>query len=203
MAFDIETRECHGSEGENKVANKGLGEGVFVDGFVGKMPVVFTADTGASRTILSSRVYDVLSNEERPQLKRSVGLRGAGGSPIRERGKAVFNIQLGELNLAKELIVADIEDDALLGYDILVDDERGPADLLLSQDRLVLRGIDVPCRRKGKQSRSRKVIVADDICIPGQSETLVDVFIERTEDDDLDKQAEYIVEPSDGFKDRY
>jgi hypothetical protein len=37
--------------------------------------------------------------------------------------------------------------------------------------------------------------------IPGKSETLVDVFIERVEEDDFDNQADYIVEPSEVFKD--
>ncbi len=48
--------------------------------------MTFTADTGASRSVVSSRVYDQLSTKDKPVLKGSVKLRGAGGSPIREKG---------------------------------------------------------------------------------------------------------------------
>ncbi len=73
---------------------------------VGQQPVVFTADTGASRTIISSRVYDRLLDGERPELRRSSCLRGAGGSPIKERGKASFKLTLGPLEIINEAIVA-------------------------------------------------------------------------------------------------
>ena len=64
---------------------KGLSTGIYIKGLIGKTPVTFTADTGASRTVVSSRVYDQLSPEDKPDLKGSVKLQGAGGSPIRDR----------------------------------------------------------------------------------------------------------------------
>ena len=54
-------------------------------------PVVLTADTGASKTVLSKRVYECMRPEERPPLK----LIGAGGTTIKELGKGEFTIQLG------------------------------------------------------------------------------------------------------------
>jgi hypothetical protein len=44
-------------------------------------------------------------------------------------GKAVFSITLGNLTLDSELIVAEIEDEALLGLDILMKGKGGPADI--------------------------------------------------------------------------
>jgi hypothetical protein len=51
-------------------------------------------------------------------LKKSNTLASADGKPLQELGKAIFDIQLGDLNFDIELIVADIEDEALLGLDV-------------------------------------------------------------------------------------
>lgn len=69
---------------------------------------------------------------KKPYLKKSNTLASADGKPLQELGKAIFDIQLGDLNFDIELIVADIEDEALLGLDVLMKAEWGPADLRLS-----------------------------------------------------------------------
>lgn len=51
--------------------------------------------------------------------------------------------------------------------------------------------------------KTRKVTIAEDVEIPGKAETIVDVFIERSEADDEDSTADFLVEPTDGFKDKY
>ncbi len=182
---------------------KDPGTGLFIEGLVQQEPVVFTADTGASRTIISSRVYDRMVGGDRPELQRSSCLRGADGSPIKERGKATFKLTLGPIEIVSEAIVAEIEDEALLGYDVLSGGSKGPADILLSRNVIVLNGHEVPCLRKGRPLRTRKVIVADDVKIPGNSEALIDVYIERVEYDDADIGADYLVEPLDGFQEKY
>ncbi|XP_053395583.1 uncharacterized protein LOC123525908 [Mercenaria mercenaria] len=183
--------EIFGREGETI-------DGVYIEGTVEGKPVVFTADTSASRNILSSRVYHKLGDAERPPLKSSARLKGAEGTPIKILGKAVFGMKLGELHLNREIIVADIEDDALLGYDIL-----NAADLLLSKNMIMLEGKEKPCRRRVSHLKTRKVIVAGDVEITGRTETLVDVFIERSETDGSNMQADYLVEPTEGFKEKY
>ena len=114
-------------------------------------------------------------------------MKGAGGIPINEYGKATFNIEIGPIKLQKELIVADIEDEGLLCVDILQDDEQGPADILLSKAKIIFRGEEIPCIQIGVRNSIRKVTLADHVVIPPQSEALLDVFVERKETDDLDK----------------
>lgn len=65
---------------------------------------------------------------------------GAGGTPIEGSGKAKFELKLGQLDVIIEATVASIEDDALLGYDILNGEKLGPADILLSQKKVRLGG---------------------------------------------------------------
>ncbi len=55
----------------------------------------------------------------------------------------------------------------------------------------------------GSRRRTRKVVIADDVSIPGNSEALIDVFVERVEEDDLDQKSDYLVEPTDHFKESY
>ncbi len=99
--------------------------------------------------------------------------------------------------------MADIEDDALLGYDVLTGGSSGPADILLSRNVIVLDGQEVPCLSKGRTLRTRKVTVADDVKIPGNTEALIDVYVERIDDDDGDPSADYLVEPVVGFQEKY
>jgi len=140
---------------------------------------------------------------ERPILRGTANLKGAGGSPIRELGKASFRFVLGPLEIEEEAIVAEIEDEVLLGYDILGKNDIGPADILLSKNVIVLGGHEIPCIKKRRSQRNRKVVVADDVVIPGLSETVVGVYVERDEDDDRDLASSYIVEPTDDFSMRY
>ena len=56
-----------------------------------------------------------------------------------------------------ETIVADIEDEVLLGYDIPRDEEKGVADILLSKNVIRLRGKEIPCVKRKKGQGPRKV----------------------------------------------
>ena len=138
----------------------------------------------------------------RPRLSGSLCLRGAGGSPIKERGKATFKLTLGPLEVITEAIVADIEDEVLLGYDVLGDKENGPANILLCRNIIKLGGKEIPCLQKRKGQGSRKIVVADDALLPGQAETIISVYVEREEGDDS-QSGDFIVEATESFKERY
>ena len=190
------------SHSNSNKANR-LYNGVYLKGLIEDVPVVFTADTGASKTLISSRVYNKIKEDVRPKLRKTASLRAANGKPILDWGEAQFTMTLGTLEVVKEAKVADIEDDVLLGYDVLGCGEGGAADILLSEDKIVLDGVEIPCFQVGKSEAARKVVVAEKFTVPGQSEALVDVFVKRSENDDIDESAEYIIEATDNFKERY
>ena len=108
------------------------------------VPVMFTVDTGASKTVISKGVYKAISEDRRPNLEKVSSLVGAGGELINGAGKAEFSLSLGGFELEHKVIVADVEDDALLGYDILKGREKGPVDLLLSEGKMVFEGNEIP-----------------------------------------------------------
>ena len=178
-------------------------DGLYVRGSVQGYPILFTTDTGASKTILSSRVFESMKPENRPNLVKTSKLVGASGVSIKEKGKGTFNIKLGPVELEIEAIVADIDDDGLLGVDILQNGKNGPADLLMSKGVMVLNKKEVPMMQVGMSSRVRKVTAADHFVIPAQSECIVDVVVERDEYDDFSRENDFLVEPSEHFQEKY
>jgi hypothetical protein len=180
---------------------KGLSEGIYLKGTVNGEDVVFTADTGASMTIISKRVYNKIPEVKCPVLDHSVDIVGAGGAIIRGIGRAEFGLTLGSMMLLQNVLVAEIEDDALLGYDILRGSNGEPADILLSRNKVVLNGVDIPIFQVGNEKRANRVVVADDVRLPGQTEAVVDVCVECFKDDRFG--ADFIIEPTAHFKEKY
>ena len=160
---------------------------------------MFTTDTGASKTIISRRMYESFKPEDRPKLVKTSKLVGAGGVNIKELGKGEFTLQLGPVSVQTEAIVAEIDDDGLLGVDVLQNGEGGPTDLLMSEGVLKVDGKEVPIIQVGMKNRIRKVTSADHFVIPAQSEAVIDVYIERQEYDDFSAETDYIIEPTDHF----
>ena len=185
-----------------RVESRSLTDGVYVKGMVNGEPVTFTADTGASKTIISTKVYEKIPVARRPVLDQSLRLIGAGGAPIKGAGRAEVDLKLGPLELRRDVMVAEIEDDALLGYDILMGSTNGPADILLSSNKIVLDGVDIPVIQIGQERQARRVTVADSVHIPGQTEAVIDVFIERCEADE-EEASEFVIEPTEQFRGRY
>lgn len=169
---------------------------MYIQGTIEGIPLLFTTDTGATKTIISEKTYARIPPDRKPQLTKSPRLSGAGGTPLMELGKAVFEIQLGPLQLQREIIVAKIEDDALLGIDILQNEADGPADIMLSKGIIRLKGHEIPCIQEGMQSKARKVSCADYYEVPGYCEAVIDVYVERYEDDEESSCSEYLIEPT-------
>ena len=85
-----------------------------------------------------------------PQLKQSARLVGANGVSIKDAGEAIMDLELGPLILSEKVIVTEIEDEALLGYDILKGRHGEPADILLSSNKILLDRIEIPLFQVGK-----------------------------------------------------
>ena len=158
-------------------------DGVYIRGSVQGYPLLFTTDTGASKTIISNRVFESLKPEDRPELEKTSKLVGASGVSLKERGKGIFCLKLGSVKMEVEAIVAEIDDDGLLGVDILQNGKNGPADLLMSKGVLMIDKKEIPIIQVGVNDRVRKVTAADHFVIPAQTECVIDVYIERREYD--------------------
>ena len=124
-------------------------DGPYVQGSVNGVPVRFTMDTGASQTVISRGGYTAISENSRPETDKVNVLVDTNSKPIDEAGKAEFSLPLGPLEIEQDVIDADVEEDALLGYDVLRGKGNGSADtcILLSQGQVALEGNEQPLLR--------------------------------------------------------
>ena len=148
-------------------------------------------------------MFDSMRPEDKPELDKAAKIVGASGSPISEKGKASFSLQLGTVKLQIEAIVADIEDDGLLGVDVLQNGKDGPTDLLLNKGVLMIDNQEVPIIQVGINQRIRGVTATEHSIILAQSEAVIDVYVERREYDDFSCESEYIIEPTEHFREEY
>ena len=63
--------------------------------------------------------------------------------------------------------------------------------------------MSIPCIQVGLAETVRKVTAAEDFVVPGNSEMLVDVFIERDLSGDSRKDCYVLIEPNEHFEDNY
>ncbi|KAK3085543.1 hypothetical protein FSP39_005031 [Pinctada imbricata] len=172
-------------------------DGVYVQGKLNGIKIIYTADTGATKTVISRRSYLKIPKGRRPTLTKCTDtITGAGGKPIQKMGKAKFEIELGPLCFQRELVIANIEDDALLGIDILQNEEGGAADILLSEGIIKFMRKSIPCIQIGLPGRERRVTASQSYHIPPYSEMVINAEIERNEEEYHD----LIIEPSENFK---
>ena len=178
-------------------------DGLYILGSVENVKVTFTTDTGATRTLISDRVYRSIPVERRPPIQKTKNskLTGACGTQLKECGKAIFNIELGDVQFEHELIVAEISDEGLLGMDILQNSPEGPADILLSQGVIKWQGIDIPGIQVGLPEQVMKVTVERDYHIPEYCEAVIDVSIEASQEG-ADTNTELLIGPSTQFAER-
>ena len=157
-------------------------DGIYISGQLQGLDVQFTVDTGASTTLVSRAVYNELPDVRKPTLKATTrSIKTADGTNLHCDGCGSFDLMIGPVPVSREFMVADIQDDVLLGADILQKDPEGPVDLILSEDRMIFRGQDVPLQQVITMTPTRrKVRATRDHQIPGLSEALVEVTLDST-----------------------
>ena len=186
-----------------KAKSKNLPDGIYVRGSAQGYPILFTTDTGASKTIISKRIFDSMKTEDQPNLSGASRLIGACGTEIKEHGKGIFLLKVGPVLMEVEAIVADIDDDGLLGMDVLQNGAEGPAYILMSKGIMRIDKQDVPIIQVGLKTSVRRVAAADHVVIPGQCESVIDLHVERQDNDEFSSEAEYLVEPTKHFQNDY
>ena len=171
--------------------------GVYIFGEIQTVPVCYTLDTGATRTIVSWKIFKQIPDEIKPKVltNNKVDLTQANGALLENTGIVTLDITLGEQVFNKEVILADIKDDVLLGMDI-----GDTVDIITSEEIVRIDGKEIPCKHvKGKV---RKVFALSEWIIPGNSECEIEVHYDQ-EGPGEEHQLEVILEPSNDFCERH
>ena len=179
--------EC-GISSHNKVRRC---PGVYLAGRLQDCDVWFTVDTGASKTVISKAVYDRMKIQPSVRPRRGRPIEQAAGNPLIEHGIATFKFDFGTLQIEQDATVSNIIDDVLLGMDM----GNQPLDVISSQNKVVVNGIDVPCVVVEEDS-IRKVTCNNKYIVPPYSEHIV---IETLNGIECDTSASLIIEPIPEF----
>ena len=75
--------------------------------------VLFCIDTGASTTILSTKIYEMILESKRPPLRLACRPFTADGTAMQCNGRADFQIKIGDLESTVTITVAPIIHDVL------------------------------------------------------------------------------------------
>jgi hypothetical protein len=148
-----------------------------VGGKVHDLPVTITIDTGASKTLLSIKLFQLLPERFQCRLSNFENtVLSAEGRPIDCQGSLTLFLEMGRVKFELQVLVADIEDDMLLGMDILLDGPLGPADISLRKKEIYFADLTIPI--SCDPSSVLKARSADHYIIPGMCERILDVFVE-------------------------
>jgi hypothetical protein len=171
--------------------------GIYVKGDINGTKVWFTIDTGASRTIVSKRVFDKITQLEHIDLQQtgSRPLEQADGNILPEFGSSELQLELGTLKLNKEVTIAQIKDDALIGMDI------GNMDVLSSQGTIIIDQHTIPTTIISPDN-TRQVRTTEVVTIPGLTESIISVEVESKRSRE-NKCEDLIIEPNKNFVETY
>ena len=147
-----------------------LGPGLYVHvNFCGQI-LNSLVDTGASLTVKSTRVWESSNLSKHgmlPEYNRTV-VR-ASGAELVVKGKTTVSLQIGEESYYADVIVADVENDLLIGLDFM---RRHGCTVGIENNVLVIQGkkCDLNCRGS---IRCHRVVAKEDEIIPARSEGII------------------------------
>lgn len=96
--------------------------GLYVIGFIGQCKLAWLVDTGAMRNVLSYKCYMKLPESLRfPLHEDGSQVFVADGRKTSTYGTGKLSVRIGRQDVTIRVVVADIEDSAILGMDFLAD----------------------------------------------------------------------------------
>lgn len=170
-------------------------EGYFVCIKIENLPVTFLIDTGSNVTILSKSMVEQLSSELCQSLQpTSIKMLTVTGEVTPFLGKAEIDLKIGLQTIRHNVLVADIENDGILGMDFLT---AHRCDLILSEQYMKINGEKVRCfaNSRNAQPRCCRVAVLDHVEIPPETEMVVEGFPKDT----IDKRSTGLLEVDTKF----
>ena len=143
--------------------------GLYVRGELEGVEVRFLVDTGADLTVIRAELYESLLGKNHVTLEQiPVDMAVADGRTLPFKGRGSFRLKIGELEVMHNVWVADIDVDALLGYDFLqrynctIDAGKGEVKVCgLQHDSI------------DEKHDGGRVVIAKTIVVPPESESVV------------------------------
>ena len=157
-------------EKEDRSAANTVGPGLYIHVDLNGQILNCLVDTGASLSMLSTRVWEN-SNLSKNRVLPSYNKTNitASGSALDVIGKTSISLKIGKRNYDTEVIVADIENDMLLGLDFM---KNHDCTVDVGRNALIIKGKSFDMNCMGKIGCHRFIAKYDEK-IPAMSENII------------------------------
>ena len=147
------------------VANKS--SGLYVDCKINNIPTECLVDIGATLSIISIKAWDIINQSSAMTLNTfKTEIYTASGNPIDVKGKMTVMVEVGGVKCITDMVVADIDIDAIHGLNFLKNNDYK---LNIEDDTLELKGKTCKLNVAGRIGCYR-VTVAEDVELPSRAE---------------------------------
>ncbi|MCG8048996.1 MAG: reverse transcriptase domain-containing protein, partial [Candidatus Thiodiazotropha endolucinida] len=166
--------------------------GLFAAAEVNGKPVYCLVDTGATLTIISTKVWELVDPPFSALTPFPQTISTATGSPIEVSGKARVQIKMAKSICYIDVIVANIENDLIIGLDFL---KNMDCRIDVAQGTLTIQGETMQLDCLGYVGCSR-IVASEMVQIPPLSERIISG---KMVESSLSKDRLCIIEPSESF----
>ena len=129
-------------------------------------------DTGSSVSVLCPKLFDKISDSERPVVSPSERhLRMANGDMSLPKGNAIFDMTIQGTSLSHKMTIAEIEVPVILGYDFLFEHD---CSISVKDSCLRLGNKDIKCHLQSQSVNTVfKISLAESLTVPPGMEMMV------------------------------
>ncbi|MES9884745.1 MAG: reverse transcriptase domain-containing protein [Sedimenticola sp.] len=151
-------------------------DGLFILLKIGGRDVNCLVDTGSTLSVMHPSRYEAIPEQERPKLATTDNnIRMADGGLVKLQGKATFTLTINDRTFEQDMVIADIEVPAVIGYDFL---HRYTCQIDIVQQLLVIDGMKVNCMLESSLPSVFRISITENITIPCSSEMIVPAKVE-------------------------
>ena len=147
--------------------------GLHVTGFIGQCKLAWLVDIGAMRNVLSYKCYMRLPEILRfPLHEDGSQVFVADGRKTGTYGTGKLSVRIGRQDVTISVVVADVEDSAILGMEFLADVD---AKIDLVQQQLIVNGEKIDCYSEGNQQLILRCVTRRLVTIEAHCEAVIPV----------------------------
>ena len=151
--------------------------GLYLPGFLGGSRVMWLIDTGAARSVLSFEVYNSLPASVKFSLSsENSAIALANGQQAKTYGVGHVVMRLGNSEFQMHVIVAEIEDEGILGMDFL---SQVDSRIDIATNQLSINGEVFDCSDFKNQPLSSRCMVRRSTMIEPNTEVIVPVLVHK------------------------
>ena len=192
---EVQQKETEKADEEGVKVSGKKSSGLFLTACINGKPLSSLVDTGATLTIISSRVWETIGDSPCSLNSFKQVISTASGNPIDVKGKTKVRIRVSKSSCFMDVIIADIDNEVILGLDFL---EKNNCKIDIAQGSLVIQNESIKLDRIGYVGCSR-VVAKEMVQIPPRSEKIINASMT---DSTLEKGRLCIIEPAESFLER-